>query len=655
MNETAGPTLAPDQGESRAARREYQISDYAIIGNCETAALVNSEGGIDWLCLPQFDSASFFGALVDREKGGEFAIFPAQPFRVERGYLGDSAVLETRFETDHGTAVLTDFFVTARNRQARFYDFTSLAPTRKLVRLLEVTRGETMPIEFRCDARPDYARSSAVWHQISNHPPGFRCLEAALFTNMPLDEKLRGEFTAERGKIYFAVLDFSHDPNPPDVDVIRRWLCVTAAFWEEWNLFNYYRGLHEKIVRRSAVTLKLLTFAPSGAFVAALTTSLPERVGGDLNWDYRFAWVRDTALFINTMFRIGYSGEAKAYLQFVTRCSKECANSDIDVLLPIDGEGDHEEEQFLDHLAGYRGSRPVRVGNRAARQIQLDNYGHLMQSLYYYRATGGRFDADKKKLAERCLRGVAKHWQEEDSGIWETLERKHYTIGKVMAWIACQRGCDLLGEVDPKLRKLADNIREQVVQRGMRRLDGKDYLAATYEEDQVDAASLLAFTTGFLPLEIARTTRAEIERRLGCGGPLLYRSEKSRRSEGAFLICSFWWINHLIQENELKRAEQLLDQVIALLSPLGLLSEEIDPESGQFLGNFPQAFSHLGLIGSILSLEEAKKMPRQHSLPDHKKFRMSVGATLGLRGVIAGFVRVPKLLRLLFSRRSKLS
>ncbi len=223
-----------------------------------------------------------------------------------------------------------------------------------------------------------------------------------------------------------------------------------------------------------------------------------------------------------------------------------------------------------------------------------------------------------------------------------------------MAWIACQRGCDLLGEVDPKLRKLADAIREQVLQRGMRRRDGKDYLAAAYEEDQVDAASLLAFTTGFLPPEIARTTRAEIERRLGCGGPLLYRNEKSRYTEAAFLICTFWWINHLVQEEKLERAEQLLDQTIALRNPLGLLSEEIDPESNEFLGNFPQAFSHLGLIGSILNLEEAKKMPRQHSLPDHEKFRTSVGATLGLRGVIAGFIRVPKLLRLLFSRRSKL-
>ena len=532
-----------------------------------------------------------------------------------------------------------------------FYDFTTLVSMRKLVRLLEVTDGDDVPIEFCCDARPDYGARAATWKQTLEEPFAFFCGEATLFTNIPIGANLHRRFTAEPGKLYFAVLDYSPTPRPPDTGLIRRWLQVTGKFWEEWNLFNYYRGPHENLVRRSAMTLKLLTYAPTGAFVAAPTTSLPERIGGSLNWDYRYVWVRDTALFINTMFRIGYSGEAKAYFQFIAKRCNECMDG-LDVLLPIGG-GDAGGERCLAYLAGYRGSRPVRIGNRAAHQAQLDNYGHLMQALYYFCTTGGKRDRDKTKLAERLIHSLGDHWDKPDNGIWESLEEKHYTIGKVMSWVACQRGRDLLG--DPGPSALADAIRDDVLRRGMRRTQARRFLAASYEEDAVDASSLLAFTTGFLPVDLARSTREEIERRLGCGGPFLYRTEKSKRAEGAFLLCSFWLINHLIQEGETDRAEELLEAIISSASPLGLLAEEIDPASGEFLGNFPQAFSHLGLIGSILNLQEAKQKPHLQTLPDHEKFRRTVGTTIGVKGVLAGFIRVPKTFRLLFSRHSKWS
>lgn len=298
---------------------DYPIRKYGLIGNCETAALLNSDGGIDWLCLPAFDGPSFFGALLDREKGGEFSIRPAGEFRIEQAYSGETAILETRFISEHSTVLLTDFFVIARKKNARFYDYTSLHPTRKLVRLLRIERGDQAMLDVRVAARPDYARAQAEWRAVAG---GFASREASLFSNLPLvqcDGDLACRAVLEAGKSYFAVLDYADARTEPSLDQVQAWLETTKAFWNEWNLFNYYRGAHEKVVRRSAVTLKLLTYAPTGAFVAAPTTSLPEKPGGESNWDYRYTWVRDTALFINTLFCIGYSGEAKAFFQFVCK------------------------------------------------------------------------------------------------------------------------------------------------------------------------------------------------------------------------------------------------------------------------------------------------------------------------------------------------
>lgn len=292
---------------------EYPIKDYALIGNCETAALVNKDGGVDWLCLPAFDAPSFFGALLDREKGGQFTVRPTGESRIEQRYASDTAILETRFVSEQATVLLTDFFVIARTRQARFYDFTSLHPTRRFVRLLRVERGDQAVVDLHVAARPNYGREQPEWRRVSG---GFACAQTSLFSHISLEQR-NGELACrcilDPGKTYFVVLDYSDAPAEPTLPDVEQWLETTRAFWDEWNLFNYYRGPHEKVIRRSAVTLKLLTYAPTGAFVAAPTTSLPEKIGGDGNWDYRFTWIRDTALFINTLFRIGYSGEAKHF------------------------------------------------------------------------------------------------------------------------------------------------------------------------------------------------------------------------------------------------------------------------------------------------------------------------------------------------------
>ncbi|MDQ6625061.1 MAG: glycoside hydrolase family 15 protein [Verrucomicrobiota bacterium] len=636
------------------------IKDYALIGNCETAALINPNGGIDWLCLPAFDAAPIFSRLLDDEKGGDFTIHPAAEFDVTRRYLDDSAIFETRFSTKTGVVRLTDFFVVARQSNAHFYDFTSLHPTSKLVRLVEWESGGPVEMKVRVCARPDYARKSAHWKQ--QNATAFALEEATIFCNVPMTEAggdLTAIFRIERNRPFFAVLDYTEERPIPDLQQVRRWLGVTAAFWREWNLFNYYRGPHQKMVRRSAVTLKLLTYAATGGFVAAPTTSLPEQLGGDANWDYRFTWLRDTALFIQTLFGLGYSGEAKAFLDFATKqwmkeSEKERANDDaptVAVMYPV-CDVPIPPEATLDHLNGYGGSKPVRMGNAAEDQFQLDNYGHVLQSLFFFRHTGGKIDADKREMLTRLTDEAVRFWRAEDNGIWEVRETFQFTYGKIMCWVALERARVLLGDDDGKLARVCAEIRAEVLDLGLIKVDRRKVLSAKLDEASLDASTLLAFTTGFLDEHVAKLTREALEKKLA-RGPLLYRGEEKAGEEGAFIICSFWWIDHLIREGQLLRAEELLDRMIEMASPLGLYSEEIDPETGAFLGNFPQAFSHLGFIQSVLNLEGAKKKRGFYALADHEKFQRSVGSTVGVKGVIAGFVRVPKTALLFFSNASK--
>ncbi len=636
------------------------IRDYALIGNCETAALIGPQGDIDWLCLPAFDAGSVFAALLDREKGGSFALAPVKPFRVERQYRKDSAILETRFFTEEGVVRLTDFFVLARARKARFYDFTTLHPTRKLVRLLEAEDGARVAMRMRVSARPSYARKPASWQR--RHDGGFGIDEAAFFSNVPIEmsgDDLSGNFVVAPDEPIYAVLDYSDDQRWPDLAAIREWLRVTTAFWREWNLFNYYRGPHQEIVRRGAVTLKLLTYAATGGFVAAPTTSLPEKAGGELNWDYRYTWLRDTALFIQTLFGLGYSGEASAFLNFAVKKWMERKGNDeapneqssVDVLYPV-CDTPIPPEAKLDHLAGYADSKPVRLGNAALGQFQLDNYGHILQSFFFFRHTGGKIDGDKRKMLTRLTDEAKRFWRRADNGIWEVRETSRFTYGKIMCWVALQRARELLGDEDGGLTKVCAEIRDEVCAHALVTKNGARILSEKMDAISLDASSLLAFTTGFLDVPTARSTREAIERELG-RGPLFYRTEGKPGKEGAFLICTFWWINHLIREGHLARAEEMLERMIKLASPLGLYSEEIDPESGEFLGNFPQAFSHLGLIQSILNLDGAKKKRGFSALPDDEKFKRSVGPTIGLKGVIAGLFRVPKTAVLFFSKASK--
>lgn len=635
--------------------QDHPIKDYGLIGNCETCALVNARGGIDWLCLPTFDGGSFFGALLDREKGGEFALEPLEPCAVTRAYRDDTAILGTRFATSTGTVLLTDFFVVARRPKARFYDFTLLQPTRKLVRTIAVESGHSARLRLAVRARPDYARRPPAWQVAGG---GYNTSDAAFFTSLPLtiaEGDLVAEFPITAGERHFAVLDYGDERAAPDWAALDRWEEITEAFWREWNLFNYYRGPHRAVVTRSAVTLKLLTYAPTGAFVAAPTTSLPEVPGGQANWDYRATWLRDTGLLIDTLFRIGYSGEAKAFLDFVVRQAQgekpQAGDDPIGVLYAIEG-GAVPEEAELPHLRGYLDSRPVRTGNRARGQLQLDTFAHILEAFFYFRHTGGKLTRAMRKLIDGSIETLLQRWTEPENGIWESVERRPYTYGKVMAWNGLATAGRIVRQREKELREVCDEIRAKVLASGVRTKDGTTFLADTYETDEVDGAALLAFTSDFLPPDLARGTRARIEQQLGQGA-LIFRNQTLREDgEGAFLLCSFWLINHLIREGEITRAEGLLDELLEQASPLGLFAEEIDARTGAFLGNFPQAFSHLGLIGTILNLDLARRQPETARLSDHEKFERTVGPTVGIRGVIAGSFRVPRTLLLMFTSRS---
>ena len=393
--------------------------------------------------------------------------------------------------------------------------------------------------------------------------------------------------------------------------------------------------------------------------MAAPTTSLPEGLGGDLNWDYRYTWLRDTALFIQTLFGLGYSGEAKAFIDFAVAKWSEKADQleddsetpSVEVMYPV-CDRPIPPETTLEHFSGYGDSHPVRIGNGAQEQFQLDNYGHVLQSLFFFRHTGGKIDAQKRKMAERLTAEAIRFWKRDDNGIWEVRETRAFTYGKVMCWVALERARALLGDADGAIERASAELRDEIMARGLTNTGEGPIFSAEMDHRALDASNLLPFTTGFLPEEIARRTRRAIEAEFG-RDPLLYRSEGSSKKEGAFLLCSFWWINHLIREGELHRAEEMLNRMIEKVSPLGLLAEEIDPESGAFLGNFPQAFSHLGLIQSVLNLEGAKKKSGFFALSDHEKFARSVGATIGWKGVVAGLFRVPRTAVLFFSRASK--
>jgi len=585
-----------------------RIEDYALIGDTQSAALVRQNGSIDWLCLPRFDSAACFAALLGDDRNGCWRITPVEVVaNVRRRYRDETLVLETELETAEGLVRLVDF-MPPRREAAR------------IVRLVEGVRGRVrmrMDLALRFDyghVRPWLRRVDGMWTAIAGAD------SVRLDTTLDVRERdatLSAEFVVAAGTFVPLVVSWcpSHEPPPPPADPLAA-LAATESFWERWLASCTYEGEWREAVVRSLITLKALTYAPTGGIVAAPTTSLPESIGGVRNWDYRYCWLRDAAVTLLALTRAGFRDEARAWHDWLLRAVAG-APSDAQIVYGVAGERSLPEHE-LSWLPGYEESRPVRVGNDAVGQFQLDVYGEVIGALYEARRAGLDGGSEIWDLTRAFIEFVSSHWQLPDDGIWESRgPRRHYVTSKVMAWTAVDRAiadAETHGFPAPlgRWRALRDQIRQEVETRGFDHARGT--FTRWYGSTALDASSLLTPFVGFLPADDPRVlgTVAAVERELAHEG-LVYRYTPSGGprtddglppGEGAFLACSFWLVGNYARSGRREEARELFERLLSLRNDVGLLAEEYDPVTGRQLGNFPQAFSHVPLIMAAFTLAD---------------------------------------------------
>jgi GH15 family glucan-1,4-alpha-glucosidase len=636
MKTTSRNQITPQYGESHP--RYKPIRDYGIIGDCHTAALVSRDGSIDWYCPTRFDAPAVFCRLLDATKGGYFMVAPAGEFNAERHYVHNTNILQTVFTTSQGKLRITDFMpVHRRTAVRRGYD---VGTSRRILRLVEALSGEAK-VEVCFRPTFDYARGETVAR--TEKGIGAFARENGRFLSLACPDfeldfqsndggRLCSHFRLRRGDRHWLVLTYADDPDRvlelPTVAQCEQQLLRTQDYWEKWASRCTYHGPYPKEVLRSALTLKLLTYEPTGAIIAAPTTSLPEEIGGVRNWDYRYAWVRDSALILYALMNVGYREEAADFFEWLQETHHNDPSPDLQVLYGIDG---HRElpETTLDHLEGYEYSCPVRVGNAAAKQLQLDIYGEVLTAAYlYFTSRIGRREEDKSKLSTRerilkhdwpLLRGLVdrtvQRWQEPDDGIWEVRGGPQpFFYSRLMCWAALDRGIRLAKEHSLKAslnrwESAREAIRQALLTDGFNRDVGA--FTQAFGSSALDASALLIPRTGFLPATDARvqSTIESIKSRLTNDGLVYrYRSEDGLSgSEGVFVTCTFWLIDALALSGRLDEAHDLFERVSGYANDLGLLSEELDPIGDKLLGNFPQGFTHMALINAAINLAKATK------------------------------------------------
>ncbi|MDH4082291.1 MAG: glycoside hydrolase family 15 protein [Nitrospira sp.] len=598
------------------------IGDYGVIGDLHTVALVGKDGSIDWCCFPNFDSPSMFGALLDDQRGGWFRIAPLEDGKRQQLYLPETNVLLTRFLHQDGVAELTDFMPVE-------CDDPETRPKRhQIVRMLSVVRGR---IRFRLECRPafNFGRDG---HEVTLRPQGalFRSSSMALGLVSPIpitisDGAIEAEFTLAAGQQISFFLEHLESTGAEGIldtpQTAETAFHDTIRFWRKWIGQCRYVGRWREMVQRSALTLKLLTYAPSGAIVAAPTTSLPEAVGGVRNWDYRYTWIRDAAFTLYALMRLGFSKEAGRFMQWLdARCHDLNVDGSLQVLYGIDGRRIGPEEVLLD-WKGYKASTPVRIGNGAAHQRQLDMYGALMDAAYLYNKHGSPISYDTWIGLSRLVEYVCANWDQPDEGVWEVRGGpRQFVYSKVMCWVALDRGIRLADKRGfpadrAKWMDMRDRIYLDVMCRGWNH--ELNSFVQEYGSSALDASALVFPLVFFLsPTDPRMQTTLERLRTNLASDALVFRylPEKAAPDglpgqEGTFTLCSFWMVEALTRAGRLEEARLLFEKMLSYANHVGLYAEELSV-TGEHLGNFPQAFAHIGLISAAYNLDRALSSSR---------------------------------------------
>jgi len=589
-----------------------RIEDYALIGDLQTAALVGRDGSIDWCCFPRFDSGACFAALLGTPDNGRWLVAPTAPVtHCSRRYRHDTLVLETLLETPDGSVRLIDFMPPRGSEP-------------DIVRIVEGVDG-TVPMRSELVIRFDYGHIVPWVRRVDGAARIAIAGPDALCVRTPIE--LHGEnmttvaeFSVAAGdRVPFVLTWFpSHQDLPPEIDPEQA-LADTETYWHDWAGTCTHHGAYHEEIHASLLLLKALTYGPTGGIVAAPTTSLPEWIGGVRNWDYRYCWLRDATLTLLAMLQSGYTDEAIAWRSWLLRAVAGDPG-DVQIMYGVGGERRLDERE-LDWLAGYEGSTPVRTGNAASDQLQLDVFGEVLDALYHARRAGAPPDDNIWSLAHVVLDWLEDGWRQEDSGIWEVRgRRRHFTHSKVMAWVAFDRALrahEEFGRDGPAehWRSIRDEIHAEVMARAWS--ETRRSFTQSYDSDELDASVLLMPLVGFLPADHPRvvSTVEAIQRDLVHDGLVLrYRTKADGEvdglppGEGVFLACSFWLVEVLALQGRREEAHELFDRLLALRNDVGLLAEEYDPRAGRQLGNFPQAFTHLALVEAALALSAGRGM-----------------------------------------------
>ena len=598
------------------------IADHGLIGDLQTAALVTTDGSIDWFCAPRFDSGSIFGALLDHRRGGHFRVRPtAEAFTRKQLYFPDTAILVTRYMTEAGVGEVVDFMPVSSS--------TVATNRHRIVRMVRCVRGQ-MTFEVDLAPRFDYGRERHE-SQVTDAGAVFKGTSTAMTVHLvrePEDARLaqistrdngdlHAELTLVAGQMRGMVVETGSEGPPRQLRVaeVRHLFDETVAFWRRWLAQSTYTGRWREALQRSAITLKLMTYAPSGGLVAAPTAGLPEQIGGERNWDYRYTWIRDASFSVYSLLGLGFREEAAAFAMWLRDRVHEqvgTATGPLQIMYRVDGSSDLSEE-VLDHWEGYRGSAPVRIGNGAADQLQLDIYGEAIDSLYFADQRGIQAGHGGWLRMAHLLDWLAENWDQPEEGIWETRGgRENFTYGRLMSWVALDRGIRLAtdhGRPAPvdQWRRQRDAIYTQIMEQGWSA--ERQAFRQHYRTDVLDSSLLRATAVGFITPNdpLWTSTLAAMEDELVTDS-LVYRYDPSaspdglRGSEGTFSLCTFMYVDSLARAGQLDKARVIFEKMLTYANHVGLYSEEI-ALTGEQIGNFPQAFTHLAMIDAAITLD----------------------------------------------------